>query len=138
MRAALPRSGDLLARYGGEEFVVILPATGRNGAEIVAARMHRAMTELKIEHKSPTGLFATVSIGVAAAGILCNHSSHELTKAADVALYRAKLSGSNRLKYQPSRRNTGMDYALRDSAYVARDSAALVRPIIPWSPEICP
>ena len=41
--AELIRGGDYAARFGGEEFLVILPQTGREGAECAATRIREAV-----------------------------------------------------------------------------------------------
>jgi diguanylate cyclase (GGDEF)-like protein len=97
LQSALPRSSDLLARYGGEEFAAILPATDEAGACLVASTMQAAVQSLKIRNESSTGLYVTVSVGVAVF-----ESPHadaaEIIEAADQALYRAKQSGRNRIE----------------------------------------
>jgi diguanylate cyclase (GGDEF)-like protein len=84
------------ARYGGEEFAVFLPGVDVNGAAEVAERI-RERTESTIVPLGPgsTGRL-TVSIGIAAAPI-DGAQRVTLLKAADEALYRAKLGGRNRV-----------------------------------------
>jgi diguanylate cyclase (GGDEF)-like protein len=90
------RDEDVAARYGGEEFAVCLPGTNAAAAAAVAERI-RERTETTIIPLSPgqTGRI-TVSIGIATApgdGM----QLLSLLKAADEALYRAKLAGRNRV-----------------------------------------
>ena len=60
------RTGDLVARCGGEEFGVLLPQTGRVGAQHVAQRMVNAVKALDIVHAaSPTARHLTISVGIA-------------------------------------------------------------------------
>jgi diguanylate cyclase (GGDEF)-like protein len=90
------REEDVAARYGGEEFAVCLPGTDASAAMEVAERI-RARTEQTIVPLSP-GVTArlTVSVGVAMAP---EEGSQllSLLKAADEALYRAKLGGRNQV-----------------------------------------
>ena len=91
----LLRASDLKCRYGGDEFFVILPDTPTVGAQQVAEHIRRAIASLPI----PAGaeaLSVTTSIGVATArpGEL---DAEVLIARADVALYRAKREGRNRV-----------------------------------------
>ena len=99
LRAALPRSSDLLARYGGEEFAAILGATDREGAEVVAVRMQASVGELQILHETPVGQAVTISIGAATREFPLGGSWPDLVEAADRALYQAKRNGRNRVEY---------------------------------------
>jgi diguanylate cyclase (GGDEF)-like protein len=99
LQACLMRSGDLLARYGGEEFAVILPATGRAGAERVAQRMSEAVRDLKSLDDSAEDHSTTISIGVAIYEFGLETSFMQLLDAADAALYRAKQNGRDRVEY---------------------------------------
>ena len=90
------REPDVAARYGGEEFAIYLAGAGVAEAAEVAERI-RERTETTIIPLGPglTGRL-TVSIGYAVAP----EDGAErvlLMKAADDALYRAKLAGRNRV-----------------------------------------
>ncbi len=87
------RDIDTFARYGGEEFVLILPETNLEGG-LAAAEKLRVAT-----HRTPfcaDGIHLTVSIGVAC---FPEHATapEELLRAADEALYEAKLQGRDRV-----------------------------------------
>ncbi|HEV3013326.1 MAG TPA: GGDEF domain-containing protein, partial [Actinomycetota bacterium] len=87
------RDIDTFARYGGEEFVLILPETNLEGGLAVAEKLRVAT------HRAPfckDGIRLTVSIGVAC---FPEHatSPEELLRAADEALYEAKLQGRDRV-----------------------------------------
>jgi len=96
LMASSIREPDVAARYGGEEFAIYLAGAGAAEAAEVAERI-RERTETTIIPLGPglTGRL-TVSIGYAVAP----EDSTErvlLMKAADDALYRAKLGGRNRI-----------------------------------------
>jgi diguanylate cyclase (GGDEF)-like protein len=96
LMASSIREPDVAARYGGEEFAIYLAGAGAAEAAEVAERI-RERTETTIIPLGPglTGRL-TVSIGYAVAP----DDSDErvlLMKAADDALYRAKLAGRNRV-----------------------------------------
>jgi diguanylate cyclase (GGDEF)-like protein len=91
------RDMDIVTRYGGEEFCLILPGTGKKESVFVGERIRRAIETESFPGEShlPLGRLTT-SIGIAvfpADGITAN----ELIHAADLALYRAKALGRNRL-----------------------------------------
>lgn len=90
---------DLAARFGGEEFVVLMPGASRAMAQDVAARVHTAVSALRLHHPGHAGTgFVSVSIGVAAVedGRLVSTGA-ELVAAADEALYAAKRGGRDRV-----------------------------------------
>ena len=59
------RRPDACFRWGGDEFAVILPRTGLDEAELVAARIRAALTR---EVRDPGGTPAAISLGVAELG----------------------------------------------------------------------
>ena len=88
------RSSDMLARYGGEEFVILMPNTLPQDAVHVTNRVRRALTRKLFLHENKK-LFITFSAGVAERRP--GESLEALIKRADVALYRAKQDGKNRI-----------------------------------------
>ena len=89
------RREDLFGRSGGEEFCILLPDTDRAGALHLAERIRAAIAGLTLEFDGQP-LRMTVSIGVAVPTGR-DDSWTALTRAADVALYRAKSAGRNRV-----------------------------------------
>jgi diguanylate cyclase (GGDEF)-like protein len=90
------RTQDLLGRLGGEEFVVLVPDTNADDARQVGERLRTAVETLDLSAIAPD-LRATISLGVALlrprdAGL------HDVIDRADVALYRAKAGGKNRVE----------------------------------------
>jgi diguanylate cyclase (GGDEF)-like protein len=97
LRASLRFTADRVARMGGEEFAVVLPNTGLEDARTMAERMRKSVYDLMIPHRgSATGDIVTISAGVSASA--GNTSSAVVVAEADKALYRAKLSGRNRVE----------------------------------------
>jgi diguanylate cyclase (GGDEF)-like protein len=91
---AAVRQVDLVCRYGGEEFIVLLAATEPGQARIIAERLCQGISQIKVELPDQELRF-TVSIGVAE--LKGDMDGDTLVKAADAAMYRAKLAGKNRV-----------------------------------------
>ncbi|MET0322919.1 MAG: diguanylate cyclase, partial [Duganella sp.] len=90
------RSGDVVARYGGEEFAIIAQSNGEDNALAMADLICKSVADLRLAHPaSPFGV-VTVSVGVCVIAPQENDSIIAFIKAADMALYRAKLLGRNR------------------------------------------
>lgn len=87
---------DQAARYGGEEFAVILPQTGRVEAAVVAERARAAVEALRWERDGAEAPPLTLSLGVATYPDDAD-SFRGLVEKADLALYRAKGTGRNRV-----------------------------------------
>ena len=97
--AELARVPDAIAlRYGGDEFVAIFAGIEREQAFLRLEKLREAIasiTSLKVEgRETPARL--SISVGVAACPI-DGSSEAELMRKADGALYRAKLSGRNKV-----------------------------------------
>ncbi|OHV13946.1 sensor domain-containing diguanylate cyclase [Kushneria phosphatilytica] len=93
-RRPIEASGGLLARYGGEEFVAFLPEAEEDEAALCAERIRREVNLLELEQPH-TGGWLTVSIGFDCADGLFD--IEELIDDADMALYRAKQAGRDRI-----------------------------------------
>jgi len=91
------RPYDVPARFGGEEFAILLPETAPEHALEIAERIRRAVAEHLFEvETSSEPIRATISLGVA--GYPKDGSDpNELIHQADLAVYRAKLQGRNRV-----------------------------------------
>jgi diguanylate cyclase (GGDEF)-like protein len=90
------RESDMIARYGGEEFVVVLPATDAETARSICERIVMAFRNtghvIGSDHAT-----VTISIGCATHGTHTHFDNvADLVKAADQALYTAKVRGRNR------------------------------------------
>ncbi|MEI7430236.1 MAG: diguanylate cyclase [Betaproteobacteria bacterium] len=92
------RSGELVARYGGEEFVVLMPDSTLHQAREAAERIQQAVWLLALPHSGTPAGMVTFSFGVAILNPSLSHLPEELVRQADLALYRAKGSGRNRIE----------------------------------------
>ncbi len=86
------RTVDIAGRYGGEEFIVILPNIDIEGAAIVAERLRQAILEIRIEGNE---IEASASFGVSSYAE--NDDTEFLVNRADLALYKSKRNGRNRV-----------------------------------------
>lgn len=90
------REGDLAVRYGGEEFLVLLHGlNGEEDAINVAEKLRNKVSQMKMKAGS-TILHKTVSIGISMFPSDTD-SVWKCIKFADIALYRAKEAGRNRV-----------------------------------------
>jgi diguanylate cyclase (GGDEF)-like protein len=91
------RGTDIIGRLGGEEFCVLLPGASVGAAYIAAERIRAAFARDCVG--CPDGKSrATVSAGVAAARP--GSTLDSLLQTADLALYRAKLQGRDRVEVE--------------------------------------
>lgn len=91
------RNSDVLARYGGDEFVVLMPQTRTEQAQISAERIRAAIDNTSFDMDGKR-VATTVSIGIASYPDCVGEAEAVLDKA-DVALYKSKHSGRNRVTY---------------------------------------
>lgn len=91
-------STDICFRYGGEEFSILLGETGMEDAAVVAERVRRSVDEypftVKALHPHEP---VTVSLGVSTVGQGNEKSVNDLVHEADIALYRSKAEGKNKV-----------------------------------------
>ena len=108
------RACDLISRHGGEEFLAILPDTDLAVAAGTAERLRGAVATAPVVLSSGARVPVTASIGVAEGRITVAMRQkktgtfdtaeadlspiQQVLEAADVALYRAKQSGRNRVE----------------------------------------
>jgi diguanylate cyclase (GGDEF)-like protein len=88
------RAQDLAARWGGEEFLILLPDTDLEGGCVVAEAVRASVAAQRVE-LADRSLALTLSLGVAVYGP--GQTVNQCIKAADTALYRAKLAGRNQV-----------------------------------------
>ena len=96
------RASDVAARYGGEEFVVLMPDTDETAGQILAERIRKAVAAEPFDLPGGEEVAVTISIGIA--GTSPDSRARDLKTTgdaliarSDVALYRAKSAGRNRV-----------------------------------------
>jgi two-component system cell cycle response regulator len=92
------RGVDLACRFGGEEFVVLMPDTDYRQAQNVAERVRMAVAERTFQAPGERPLTVTCSVGLALNETKMD-TPESILKRADVALYRAKREGRNRVVF---------------------------------------
>lgn len=90
------RSVDLYGRFGGEEFLIIMTQTDIEGAMICAERVRKAVEQKRFPSLG-NDFKVTVSLGLT--DYRKNEKIDTTIARADLALYRAKDGGRNRVKY---------------------------------------
>jgi diguanylate cyclase (GGDEF)-like protein len=96
------RSRDLLARLGGDEFAVVVAHNNVTQAEDIAARLLESLQTPFLISGNVTRIQA--SIGIAHSGD--ERTASDLMREADMAMYRAKGMGKNRIVvFEPSLRS---------------------------------
>jgi len=85
------RKIDLVSRYGGEEFAMILPNTSKKESLRIGERIRATIEKQEIHGRS-----LTISVG-SASFPQDTDDKENLIKKADLALYKAKSEGKNRV-----------------------------------------
>jgi len=101
------RASDVAARYGGEEFVVLLPDTETSSGVKLAERIRSAVASAP--YVLPGGEQQSITASIGIAGIAPEADADDLKTIgesliarADVALYRAKSDGRDRVVMEDS------------------------------------
>jgi len=95
IRNEVRRNLDIVARYGGEEFVIVMPESTLDNALNLAERIRA-----RLEASGALRSRLTTSIGVTAC-LAGRPDGDTLLSQADMALYKAKKSGRNRVCTYP-------------------------------------
>ncbi len=90
------RPTDLLARYGGEEFAIVFPCSGGVDTLLVAERVRRAVSALKLVNYDGSDL-PCVSLSVGLTTLRETDNLEMLIARADKALYEAKEAGRDQV-----------------------------------------
>ena len=91
------RESDTVSRFGGDEFTIVLPdVPGREGVEIIAAKLIEAVaTPYLINGRSA---HITTSLGISLYPTMADASEKLITQA-DMAMYHAKNHGKNHYEF---------------------------------------
>lgn len=90
------RSYDILGRIGGEEFLIVSPGSSVDDAVALAERLLATVRSTKF---SEAGAEFSITISAGVASLLSSEKSvDDFIKRADIALYRAKQEGRDRVE----------------------------------------
>ncbi len=103
------RAADVLARYGGDEFVILMAHTSTEQARIAAERIRAAINNTSFDMNGVC-IASTVSIGIASFPECVEDAADVLDKA-DIALYKSKQGGRNKVTYYDKALETVAIYA---------------------------
>jgi diguanylate cyclase (GGDEF)-like protein len=93
------RASDMVGRLGGDEFLFVLTATDLSNAVNWADRFRDMLEDASLYARGGATIAVTVSLGVAAADRTSPASPRLLIRRCDRALYQAKASGKNTVKW---------------------------------------
>jgi two-component system cell cycle response regulator len=88
---------DTVARYGGEEFLFVLPDCDMEGALVRGERLRLVFDQEPLDLPDAR-IPQTLSLGVASVDAKAGAVAEEMVRVADLALYRAKERGRNRVE----------------------------------------
>lgn len=94
---SLVRASDLIGRWGGEEFLVMTPETALDGGSTLGERLRRAVADTPVILDTDERIQVTISVGIAEY-VVADADLASLLSRADMALYRAKANGRNRVE----------------------------------------
>lgn len=94
--AGLQSDSIFAARYGGEEFTVIVNDGLAVAAELAEHIRHK-IAGIRIERRSTKGIIGGVTVSIGVVRAKSGETPEELIERADVALYRAKNEGRDRV-----------------------------------------
>jgi diguanylate cyclase (GGDEF)-like protein len=94
------RSGESVYRYGGEEFLLLMPDATPTDATAAAERIRQSVADANLPHNARPTAPPTVTLS---GGVTCwipgsEQSTVEILHQADQALFRAKITGRNKVQ----------------------------------------
>ncbi|MCP3908434.1 MAG: GGDEF domain-containing protein, partial [Oceanicoccus sp.] len=96
------RDTDSCGRYGGEEFILIITRTDLDEVNQLAERLKSNIAEIHLSQTPDANVTASFGIAMCLSTQCEEYTTDSLISAADSALYKAKLSGRNKICFTPS------------------------------------
>lgn len=91
------RQNDLVGRFGGEEFIILMPNTSQEDAAQITERIRLNLQHLELYDQHGKLIPVSASFGLVSLCIQQYVPLNTLVHYADLALYRAKAEGRNRV-----------------------------------------
>lgn len=91
----------MLGRYGGEEFCILMPSTEENEAIEISDKFRRIVSDHYFRAYGGEIINLSISIGVTTIYGEELLTLDEFIQKADIALYKAKQTGRNRVIFEP-------------------------------------
>ena len=117
----LTRNTDIVSRWGGDEFVILLTALNASQDAL------RVADKIRDEVLKPITLEGTAVTVSASMGVALypqdGHSKAELLERADLAMYQAKSSGRNNIKFYQHDLSTAANHTLMMAAALRKASS---------------
>lgn len=85
------------ARFGGEEFVIVLPGKAVEAAHDICEQIRDYIASRSVRAKSSNKEVGRITLSLGIAQLRWNDTTETLIERADMALYRAKETGRNRV-----------------------------------------
>jgi diguanylate cyclase (GGDEF)-like protein/PAS domain S-box-containing protein len=104
------RDGDVIARLGGDEFALVISNTDDESAVAATEKLLEGIREQAIAVSAERTMRVTASAGISLSSSSAIVSGEQLLAAADIAMYRAKETGRDRVHV----RNPDDDSAMRN------------------------
>lgn len=92
------RAGDVLGRVGGEEFALVMPASSAEDVQAVAHRIRTRFADERIPVGAGAADIMRASVSIGGVFAVKARNLERLLQQADIALYRAKHLGRNRVE----------------------------------------
>ena len=113
------RPGDTVGRFGGDEFMVLIKELPPGGAHKIALEVATRITDALRLHiplsglhrQTPASAYLTASVGVAVALPNSGLNADDLIHQADLAMYKAKADGKDRVLFFNDELRITTDYA---------------------------
>lgn len=106
--AGLRDDATFVARFGGEEFAVLATCPLAEAVEL-AERIRRKVAGLRIQRKGSKDVIGGVSVSIGVVDAKDGESPESLIERADIALYRAKDEGRDRVVALSQPQETSLD-----------------------------